>query len=500
MSDVGTSSMSEVFGGKAAGVRLPTPEEREENENKREDFKRRIVGRNDSLNQQSWNDRIFGSNWNKKTKVNNMIPQMKGIGIKDMLPKSTGTGFKDMMSNIKIGGSTSPSLTKKKGSKKSIPKLSGGNFKAMIPRMGNNKANFSAMIPQINFKSVASKPERRMRQQAGLSLFGDYDGDGVANIFDCDPRNRLRQGIATKIKNWTAGRGFVEDDEVPLQTPGGELQKYTEPQQSEPVVYDAGKESPLQKVNRFIGGSAKKAGSYMSDLGEGAKEAGSYIGTGARKVGGYVSKGASNIYQATGLQEAKEDREQRREWEKEIREKALKEAVKDSTKADAQSLYIKTYKKERGIKQTPTQVVKGFRKGVSDAGAGLKQAVSPFAIGGVSVGSQSEKVSSLIGLRSNIGMSSAIQLAGGYRQPDPFAVKVDEAVGKGELRARLAAQPVAQPIQQYPTAPTPSYQPAPVASIPRGSPPEPGMTWSPHSKRWVRYPRGPYKKTMVYRP
>ena len=538
MFDAKESSLSEVFGGKAAGVRLPTPEEREERGIKREDFKRRIVGNNDSFKEQSWNDRIFGSNWNKKTKVNNMIPQMKGIGIKDMIPESTGTGFKDMMPNIKSSGSTSPSLTKGKGTgfknimadiklsgnmslssakgkgrKKLVPSLGRSNFKAMFPRMGNNKVNFNAMVPQMNFKSIASKPEQRIKQQAGLSMFGDFDGDGVVNILDCDPRNRLRQGIATKIKNWTAGRGYVEDDEVPLQTPSGELQKYTESseQQQSPIIKygdeDDEKESALQKVSGYIGVGAQKVGTYLGEVGEGAKEVGGYIGVGAKKVGGYVgagatgiAKGVSNVYQATGIQEAREDRDKQKEFEKEIRGKALEEALKDKTKAEAKSLYIQTYKKERGIRPTPIQAIRGHRSEFKGAGAGVRQAVSPFAIGGVGVGSQSQKVSNLIGLRSNLGVSSAMQLAGGYRQSDPFAIKVDDAVGKGELRAIMASQPIAQPIQQYPTAPAPSYQPAPGPSIPKGSPPEPGMQWSPHSKRWVRYPRGPYKKTMVYRP
>lgn len=502
MFDEKVSSLSEVFGGKAAGVNLPTPEEQEQREYEREEFKRRNVGSNNIFNREDTNDKIFGSSWNKKTKVNNMIPKIKGTGIKDMIPESTGMGFKDMMPDIKLSGNTSPSLNmrkSKKGSKKLVPSLGGGNFKAMIPQMGSNKGiSFKGMVPEMNFKSIASKPEQRMKQQVGLSMFGDYDKDGVANILDCNPRNRLRQGIATKIKNWTAGRGFVEDDEVPLQTPGGDLEKYTESSKANesgtlPMVeYGADEKSSLQKAGGYIGEGAKKVGGYLGGVSESAKKVGGYVGVGASGI----AKGVSNVYQATGLPDVKEDREQRRKWESEIRGKAFKEATKDKAIADAQSLYVKTYKKERGIKQTPTQIVKGHRSEFRGAGVGMRQAVTPFSIGGVSLGSESEKVSSLIGLKSNIGMGAAMQMGGGYKQPDPFAVKVDEAVGKGQLRGMMTFQPTApisQPTQQYPTTQTPSYQ-----SAPRGLPPAPGMQWSPHSKRWVRYPRGPYKKTLTY--
>jgi len=35
---------------------------------------------------------------------------------------------------------------------------------------------------------------RRIKQSSGLSMFGDYDRDGVPNILDCNPRNKNKQG------------------------------------------------------------------------------------------------------------------------------------------------------------------------------------------------------------------------------------------------------------------------------------------------------------------
>jgi len=53
---------------------------------------------------------------------------------------------------------------------------------------------------------------KRAKKQPGL-LFGDWDGDGVINGLDCQPRNKKRHGIKTKIGNFIKGRGFREDRE-----------------------------------------------------------------------------------------------------------------------------------------------------------------------------------------------------------------------------------------------------------------------------------------------
>jgi len=60
-------------------------------------------------------------------------------------------------------------------------------------------------------------PEKRMKQQKGLSMFGDYDGDKLPNIFDCNPKNKNQQGFIHRLKNSLEGRGFVEDSEVARQ-------------------------------------------------------------------------------------------------------------------------------------------------------------------------------------------------------------------------------------------------------------------------------------------
>ena len=52
---------------------------------------------------------------------------------------------------------------------------------------------------------------KRMNQQIGLKPFKDFDGDGLANILDCNPRDKNKQGAIHKIGNFFKGRGYTEN-------------------------------------------------------------------------------------------------------------------------------------------------------------------------------------------------------------------------------------------------------------------------------------------------
>ena len=99
-------------------------------------------------------------------------------------------------------------------------------------------------------------------------------------------------------------------------------------------------------------------------------------------------------------------------------------------------------------------------------------------------------------------------------QPDNFALKVDEAVGGGQLKERYgnaAQQPVmldaatiqqmqpgltAQPAQPQPAQRRYSYAPRATSYTRQAVAPE-GMVKSPYSHRAVTYVRGPYRKTRA---
>ncbi len=73
-------------------------------------------------------------------------------------------------------------------------------------------------LPGANIRNgqifnMFGNPERdarkRMKQQKGLSMFGDFDGDRVVNMFDCNPLDSKKQGrihdFLTKVKSKVTG-------------------------------------------------------------------------------------------------------------------------------------------------------------------------------------------------------------------------------------------------------------------------------------------------------
>lgn len=85
------------------------------------------------------------------------------------------------------------------------------NFKTnghQLPMLKNNFVNMT----QATIKSVKVNDKSawtRINQK--LSLFGDRDNDKLANVFDCSPYDKKKQGVRHKLGNWLLGKGYKED-------------------------------------------------------------------------------------------------------------------------------------------------------------------------------------------------------------------------------------------------------------------------------------------------
>lgn len=66
---------------------------------------------------------------------------------------------------------------------------------------GNTK-----MVDKINFKTD-KLAQMRIQQQRKLNMFGDYDGDGVINILDCNPFDKTKQGKIHDMVNMARKKG-----------------------------------------------------------------------------------------------------------------------------------------------------------------------------------------------------------------------------------------------------------------------------------------------------
>ena len=199
---------------------------------------------------------------NPVAKVNNMFAQPKLAksnpfknGYSTPLNVSSMLGFGDKPTKVKQGnqqdvfdikkilGNTGESMSFGNGfnTKDKINNMLGGSLQlgANKPKVGSQAKQFSQSVnvetflpkfgPQVgttkgktlgkewavpDFRNPANVGFERANQQVGLAMFGDYDGDGLKNVVDCDPRDKTEQGFFEKVKNtFTKGR-FANDDEV----------------------------------------------------------------------------------------------------------------------------------------------------------------------------------------------------------------------------------------------------------------------------------------------
>lgn len=96
-------------------------------------------------------------------------------------------------------------------------------------------------------------------------IFKDTDKDGVPDVFDCAPNDPNKQGLAHRLGNLLAGRGFVENE------PPSGLEQRTQQVQ---------RQQTGQRVRRHIGGELKAG---LVDIGSGFKEFGSDLQTSTKK-------------------------------------------------------------------------------------------------------------------------------------------------------------------------------------------------------------------------
>lgn len=73
------------------------------------------------------------------------------------------------------------------------------NFKEVKAHLGMSA---SAKLPKKQMEWLKMSPEQRANAR---SKYPDSDGDGVPDIFDCQPKNAMRQDFASDMRK---GNGF----------------------------------------------------------------------------------------------------------------------------------------------------------------------------------------------------------------------------------------------------------------------------------------------------
>lgn len=372
---------------------------------------------------------------NKSFKADRAINEIIGTsgGKKELFSKPTFNVdkiFPKSKKNIKLEKTSKIEDKVFKGRKKTEEYF--GN-KAKLTR------GFFSLSPDVSSpKNVGWK---RMRQQKGLNMFGDYDKDGVANIFDCQPRDRNKQATYHKVLNFLGGKGYKEDYEVPLDTPAGELEKYG---YKKDVVYTptgVNNNTGLQPVRDMA-----VEGSWKDKLARGTQVVGEKLAT-----------GGSNVLFAAGVFKTPEERMQIQEKK---RQKEMYKQALQLQKAQNRAEIIKEIQKAK-IREE----MKGNKPRKPLLGTHVGGAVGALqgGLGGVAQG------------MGQAGMAYA---------PVQQGYKIKELIGGG----------MRQPVPVYPQQTQVISQQSPAQSVPA----QEGTIYSPYSKRPVTYTRGPYKKRVQY--
>ncbi len=356
-------------------------------------------------------------------------------------------------------------------------------FGGKVPGL-NAPLRFSDAVSNVEkavSKDKLGNPEKlafsRLEQQKGLSLFGDKDKDKVFNVFDCKPLDRMNQGFFDKVSNLWKGKGWVDK---PGQAPPKMDIEKTESEialRSQPTV--------LQQD--------------VITAGRGLKTVGGAVATGATKIGAGIAKGTSNILYSAGVFKTPEEKAKlaiQREEERKFRREAQKE------------IELAKIRARTPIKKEDEYSRRGYKDFDRDIGRNIERFESKFGGFGRDLSTsarfvstpQAQSVESLIGLgRGGTGMSAAYELTRTSSSEVPFSVKVDELFGKGEMAKqwRETRGAVQQPSTQL-TQPAPPVRPqTPYAQEYTGDIRGEGKVYSPLSKKYVRYPRGPYKRRRV---
>lgn len=492
--------MSKIFGGKIPGLDAPIDTKISIPKIEKNIFDRQIAAL----------DMKFDMKLDKKLNVfNKKLPELKMPAFQDLLSKKT--------KREDIFGAMTKTFKKKQ--RQFLPNkmkmtLNGGSFKDMTKTF-EQKMLFNRMIHPEKIART------RLKTQKKLDLFGDYDKDGVMNIFDCRPKMKKWQGPFDNNNNSNlpmVPEYPIEPYQEPIEIPAAEEEEeepttkvvtgVTEEESVEEPAENiveaeytiAGEEPATERIKKFVGQKVKDIGEILAVPEEAYAE--------SEKEPEIPSEPKPGVFRRAGealgivpTAEQVAEREElagiRREARKEAVAELEKQKIKDILTGEKQKVkeeYRKEVYKTLGIAPSPIyQAARGvsrrpgrLARGMETLQTGVRTSTMTLSEGiGAALPGASQKITDLIGLGSGRG------LAMGY-----FS-----STGRG---LQMGFLPGMEPPVEMPTAPPSVIAPTPVTMAPSAPAPHPtyrrtvetteGRIMSPYSKRPVRYTRGPYRK------
>jgi len=418
----------------------------------------------------------FGIGTIKTSKNNDVAAKLKQFGIGKTINthnkklKQFGFGNTGINVNNKIRSFTGMNLNTGIGSKSINVGDKIRSFTGMNLKTGIRGLQKRATVKGINNTEMYGW--NRIHQQRGLKPLGDFDGDKLVNMLDCNPRNKYKQGpmhdedemfpIANVSEsNIIAGpvEGEVVDAEV-YETP---IQEAIEPVEADYInVTPTEEESNIEINLDEVGEKIKK----------GLGTAGAGIGSAAKYIGGAIAEkyGQTKEWMDEERKKAREVREQQyqdskaesaeqKAWEKGFTRKVQEEALKQKFKKDVKQKVtgrapVSAFDKymQYGINRTGSGINKldmidkfgrnkidKFGRVMKDAAYSSGGAMGIPGKGPSKIGQLIGGTSSGLGIREMAGQSGMIPfsekvgIVAGRRTSEPFASKVASVTGKTGL-------------------------------------------------------------------
>lgn len=399
------------------------------------------------------------------------------------------------------------------------------NNKFNVSSINNVNTKISSMLG--NVKGTENIGWNRAKQQVGLNPTGDFDGDKLMNMLDCNPLDKNKQGPVHTLKT------FIGLGDKNIQPPTG-VQKEGPRYRDEPTgqytkitplaIYETEQDKRDRMSTQTTLEEPRAIEIEIDPVAAGRK-----IWEGTKAAGREIKRGVGSVYEA------------------------YKEGREEESKAEEG---LRKWKEEQGVKPearpTPSQLVKqhkgpGLISELVEGAGKMHSNISRAAILGSPGGSQN--IQQIVGLTGTPGMLGYMAAAGtrpmyektqlvslgapgtqeekskliGFGEPTgaPFSRKLYETIGAGkieeiereeqlakerlELERKISVAPIPQqvaPIPQplpYPVPPQPviprTIQPMPQPPTFQQAQARPDVViYSPASKRKVTYRRGPYKK------
>jgi hypothetical protein len=346
-----------------------------------------------------------------------------------------------------------------------------------------NSQNMDSKLRSMMYGNVGSNAFLRVNQQKGLPMFGDKDGDGVANILDCWPLDKKRQGAKHNI---ATEYNLQDDNTVQVEYPS-EVDVNTETTKTPSKFNVSAVKNKFTDAFKSIQGK----GTVPQDV------------TAAQQVG-LSPQQYNDLIRMTIASELSKTRGKKQVGRDVERVLADKQTKLQRTRGVI-SQQIQGLRGAGAVTAPPIDRTSQILGGTT--GQGIQASIHrPSGAGFYATASRFTPTGSVFNRITNPPMYGYSQMGFNISQENKMPIE-DRLIMENRMKQQMQAQQAATIVQQ----PTPVQVPQNIPEQSQYPPPQPrpqyssstrppsadGRVWSESSKRYVTYTRAPYRKPQT---